>query len=268
MKKIIIITGVVIVSFIIVLIIGFSNIGPLIKKAVNTMGPHITKTTVTLEDVSVSILSGEAKIEGFTLGNPNGFSTPVAMTVGAVSVDLDEESITKNPIVINKIEVIKPDITYEKKGKTDNFKVILSNISKTVQSEKGGKEKSQKKGEGKPATSLFIKHVIVKDGKVNLAMDVLGGGTVSATLPDIHLTDIGKGKNGVTPAEAFEIIFESLYSGINAESVVGVFNSNLKKLGLDTIHKEGGKAAGKAVGTVTDALESAVDELGEFFKSN
>jgi len=268
MKKVLTITGVVIVFFIILLMVGVSNVGPLIKKAVNTAGPYITKTAVTLEDVSVSIFSGEATVEGFTLGNPDGFNSPVAMKVGTVSVDLDEESVTDNPIIIHKIEIIQPDITYEKKRGTDNFEVILSNIAKAVQSEQGGKRTAAKKAGQKPAKTLLINHVIVKDGTVNLVVDFMGGGAVSASLPDIHLTGIGKGKKGVTPAEAFEIIFESIYSGISAESVTGVLTNGLNRLGdLKNIHDEGGDAAGKALETVTSTLESAADGLSDFFNS-
>jgi hypothetical protein len=269
MKKFLIISGVGSISVVILLIVGFSNIGPLIKKAVNTMGPEITKTAVSLDDVSVSIFSGKAQIKDFVLGNPKGFKTPNAMKVGIVSVDLYEESITGNPIVINKIEISKPEITYEKKGRTDNFKVILANITKSVKAGKVVKKKTQKEKGSKPVKKILIKHVIVKDGTVNLTMDLLAGETISAPLPDIHLKDIGKGKKGATPAEAFEIIFDSLYSDINADSVTGVFNNGLKKLGvLKNINEEGGKAAEKAVETVTTALESAADNLSGFFQSD
>jgi len=269
MKNFLIVISVAVISIVILLIAGLSNIGPLIKTAVNTAGPEITKTTVSLEGVSVSIFSGEAEIKDFVLGNPKGFRTAVAIKVGVVSVDLDEESITGNPIVINKIEIIEPEITYEIKGRTDNFKVILANIMKSVKTEKDTKKKTQKEEGSKPGKKVVVKHVIVKDGTVNLAMDLLAGETISAPLPDIHLKNIGKGNKGVTPAEAFEIIFESLYRDVTADSVTGIFNDGLKKLGIfKTINQEGGKAVEEAVETVTTALESAVDELSGFFKSD
>ena len=54
MKKWILIGGgafVVIVAVVIVL--GVSNLGPMIKSAVNTFGPEITKTEVKLGDVGI-----------------------------------------------------------------------------------------------------------------------------------------------------------------------------------------------------------------------
>jgi len=108
-----------IVVIIAIIIFGLSNLGPIIKKAVNSYGPKITKTELHVDDVGVSIFSAEAKIKNFFLGNPSGFKTPSAMEVGSVLVDVDEKSLSNNTIVIDRIEVIRPEITYEKKGRTD-----------------------------------------------------------------------------------------------------------------------------------------------------
>ena len=125
MKKWIYIGIGTIVVVIAILIFGLSNLGPIIKRAVNSYGPQITKTELHVADVGVSIFSGEAKIKRFFLGNPSGFKTPSAMKVGSVLVNVDEKSLTSNTIVIDRIEVISPEITYEKKGNIDNFNTIL-----------------------------------------------------------------------------------------------------------------------------------------------
>ncbi len=269
MKKILV--GVVMIAVVIFLIVGLSNIGPLIKKAVNTVGPEITKTKVSLGDVNVSIFSGETEIKDFLLGNPKGFKTPLAMKVSSVSVDLDEGSITENTIVINKIEIIAPKITFEKKGNTDNFKAILANVKKSLKVEKESKQSKRKEEVDKPGKKILIKNVIIKDGEVNLAMDLLAGKTIKAPFPDIHLKDIGKENQGATPAEAFEKIFESIYSNISVDSVTSVFNKGIEGLGLDTlkfIPEDGGKAAKKVVKSVTTELESASDKIIGLFKSD
>ena len=58
MKKWILIIGaLIVVVIIIVLVVGLSNLGPMIKSAVNKYGPEITKTEVHLGDVKVSLFS-------------------------------------------------------------------------------------------------------------------------------------------------------------------------------------------------------------------
>ncbi len=62
MKKLLIIGGIVVVVAVVFLVVGISNIGPIIKKAVNAYGPDITKTAVRLGDVDVSVFSGQASL--------------------------------------------------------------------------------------------------------------------------------------------------------------------------------------------------------------
>jgi hypothetical protein len=112
MKKWIYIGIGAIVVVVAVIILGLSNLGPIIKRAVNSYGPKVTGTELHVADVSVSIFSGEAKIKKFFLGNPVGFKTPSAMNVGSVLVKVDEKSLTGKTIIVDRIEVISPEITY------------------------------------------------------------------------------------------------------------------------------------------------------------
>jgi len=57
-------------------------------------------------------------------------------------------------------------------------------------------------------------------------------------LPDIHLKDIGREKEGILPAEAFSKILESLYKDIASSAVIDTLNTRLKFLGwsVDTVY--------------------------------
>jgi uncharacterized protein involved in outer membrane biogenesis len=154
------------------ILFGLSKIGPLIKTAVNTYGPPITKTEVRLGDVGISIFSGEAKLKDLFLGNPKGFKTPQAMTVGSIFVDVDEKSLTKDTIIIDKVEVVRPQITYEKASGTDNFQTILNNVKSATGPGTTTKKPAEEKSGGK---KLLIRDFIIKDGKVNLSMTALAG---------------------------------------------------------------------------------------------
>ena len=272
MKKLLIAGVVVIVVVAALVFFTLSNLGPLVKKTVNTIGPKITKTNVEVADVSISIFSGEAKIKGFLLGNPKGFKSDYAMEVGSIYVDIDEGSITKNPIIINKIEIIAPEITYEKISGSDNFQTILKNVQGSAKAEKKSKGQASSDGD-KQGKKIVINNVIVKDGKVHLTMAALGGKEITAPLPDIHLKDIGKEKDGATPAEAFEQIFSSLYNSISADSVTQIFNDglkqfgNLKDLGASGL-QTGGDTAQKAADSATQGVKSATEGLKSLFKKD
>ena len=94
MKKFIIIALVLLVVAVGVVVFGLSKLGPLVKTAVNTYGPQITKTDVRLGDVDVSLFSAQAKLKDFYLGNPQGFNSAEAIKVGSILVDVDENSLT------------------------------------------------------------------------------------------------------------------------------------------------------------------------------
>lgn len=224
--------GAIIVIVAVVVFVGLSNLGPIIKKAVNTYGPKITKTELHVADVGVSILSAEAKINNFFLGNPKGFKTPSAVQVGTVFVNVDEKSLTNNPIIIDRIEVKNPEITYEKKGKTDNFQSILKNVNKATASEKSSTTSTQ---EQRPGKKLIIRDFIITDGKVNVALSIYGLGQkeINVPLPDIHLKDIGKEKNGASAAEVSKQIFDALYGKITSGTVTDSINQQLKTYGVN-----------------------------------
>lgn len=253
MKKWILIGGTaLVVIIIVVLVVGISNLGPIIKRAVNTYGPTITRTEVRLSSVGISILSGQAKLKGFYLGNPKGFKSPQAMAVGSIFVDLDEKSVTSDPIIIDKVEVLRPEISYEKSRGTDNFKTILKNVERSVSKGRSSKQQSGKKEGGK---KLIIRDFIIKDGKVDLAISAAGGQslTASASLPDIHLKNIGEKKGGASPEEVFKEVFAVLYKEITSPAVTSALNKELKALGSSVeIETPAGKTD---LGTATDKVK-------------
>ncbi len=243
---------------IIVLVIGISNLGPMIKKAVNTYGPRLTKTEVHLEDVDVSIFSAEAKLKDFYLGNPKGFKSPDAVKVRSIYVNVDEASVTGETVIIEKIEVVGPQITYEKVRGTDNFKSILNNIEDVVGTEEPSKKQADKETESK---KILIRDFVLRDGKVNLATSMLGGKSISAPLPDIHIKDIGTKKGGVSPAKAFEEILEALYNAITSPAVSDVLNQGLRAIGSEIE-----KGAKRELQSAEESAKREMEEVTDNFK--
>ncbi|MBW2620432.1 MAG: AsmA family protein [Deltaproteobacteria bacterium] len=256
MKKWILLGGGALVAvIIIVLVVGVSNLGPMIKNAVNNYGPEMTKTEVKLGDVGVSLLSAEAELKDFLLGNPKGFKSPQAMSVKSIHLNVDEKSLTKNTIIIDKIEVVAPEITYEKVRGTDNFQTIMNNVIKSIGADKTTSQPVEK-GKKVDGKKILIRNFILRDGKVNLAMAVLDENTLSVDLPYIHLKNVGQEKGGVSPAEAFKEIFAALYSKITSPAVTDVFNKKLKKLATDTE-----ATTEEAKKQLEDSSESAKEEV-------
>ncbi len=254
MKKVVIIGGALIIIVIILIVMGLSNLGPIIKTAVNKYGPQITKTEVTLKDVRISIFSAEATLKDFRLGNPKGFKSPHAVSVGTVYVDIDETSLTGDTIIIDKIEVVAPEIIYEKSLKTDNFKSLLNNVQSSASKEKSAEKKS---GEDSGGKKIMIRDFIMRDAKLSLAVTMADVRSVDAEIPDIHLKDLGKKEGGISPAEAFERVLTALYKTVTSPGISNALKESIKKMGTDI------KAAGKDVEKQLKAAAEDVKTSGD-----
>jgi uncharacterized protein involved in outer membrane biogenesis len=253
MKKLWIALGVIVLVIVGILIYGASNLGPIIKQAVNTKGPEITGTKLHLGDVDVALFSGQARLQDFLLGNPSGFDAPNAMTVKSIKVDLDEKSLLEDTVIIDRIEILKPEIYYERKGKTDNFQTILDQVKSSAKSEKeSGGEPS---GEKQPGKKLLIRDFVVSQGQVNLAVTGLKDQKITAELPEIQLQNIGGEKQGVVPAEAARQIVAALYQKVASSQVREELNRQLQNLGAGAQQK--GEQA------VEEMKESMQEKTGE-----
>jgi len=69
----------------------------------------------------LSLLSGSATIKDMVVGNPQGYSTPQAFSVGTIAVSLAPLSVVSNKILVYSIHVESPQITYEGKLSASNL---------------------------------------------------------------------------------------------------------------------------------------------------
>src|SRR5262245_36338975 len=91
-----------VIALVIVLILAFVAVGffmdSIIKRSVETIGPKLTKVEIKLDAVKLSLFSGAGRIKGLFVGNPEGYKTPSAITVGSTSVALAPGSLLANKI--------------------------------------------------------------------------------------------------------------------------------------------------------------------------
>jgi hypothetical protein len=242
----------------VILIVGviviYSSLGAIITKAVNSEGPEIIQAKVHLDETVIDATSGKGSLHGLFIGNPKGFETESAFKMDKIEIIIDPGSLTSNTVVINKIDIQAPEVTYELGGGGSNVDAIQKNVDAYVKKTIGvseTKEKKPAKEEG--GTKMVIDHVYVKGGKVNISAILLGGKSMTVPLPDIHLKDIGKEKKGATPGE----VVKSIIGALNKAIVKAVAPLNLDKVG---------EVAGKAVEGTKDAVEEAAKGVTDSVK--
>ena len=219
----------------------------IIKKGVETVGPKVAKVPITLEGVSVSVLSGGGGIRGLNVGNPDGFKTPASVKVGEVSVQVDPMSVFKDKIVVRSVKVAAPEITLEGSLKGSNLSKILENVQAFAASEKGAAAPAG----GGASKKLQVDELEIRDGKVNLSLTILGGKSATVPLPTIQLKDLGRDEKGITPAELSEKIVKAVL-----ESATQVAGDVVGKLGKDAVEavKDVGQGAKSQLDKVTKGV--------------
>ncbi len=245
-----------------------SSLDSIVKSAVERYGSEATQATVQLGDVKISPTTGEGALRGLLVGNPDGFNSPSALKVAGIQIDLDESTLTGPTIVINEIVVDKPVVTYEIGAQGTNIEAIHRNVNAYAGAEKQQRTTGGTAG-GAPAKdgddlSLVIKRLRITNGTVEVSAGGIAGGNLSAMLPTIQLTDVGKDTGGVTPAEMIELVFNAMRWRITAS----VATINLKNM-LGSVGKglegaaEGGVEGAK---DVQDLLEKGAESVGKTLK--
>ena len=223
----------------------FSNLNSLIKAAIEKYGSAATQTEVSVDSVHLSLTSGTGSISGISIGNPAGFSSNQALTLGQAAVQVDTSSIAGNgPIVIDNVTIAQPHVIYEVKGLGDGSN--LQTIQHNVQAYAGGggaQPASQQQG-GSPGRKEIIKELYVTGGQISVAAPALSGRSLTVPLPEIHLTNIGQNSGGATAAEI-------------ANQVLGAITSEATKAGSSALEQQlRATAAGALQGAATGALKN------------
>ncbi|HSU52457.1 MAG TPA: AsmA family protein [Candidatus Dormibacteraeota bacterium] len=182
-----------------------------VKRGVETIGPSVTKVPIKLNSISISLLSGSGKVKGLTVGNPEGYKTPSSIQVGSASLELSPGSIFSPKVVIKSIVVEGPEITFETDFKGNNLSKILDNVQKS--SGTSTNEPSKPAQPAEPAANqgkkLEVDDFVIKGAKMHVSVTTLNQ-SATVPLPDIHLTNLGTGPEGITPAELTERVLSEI----------------------------------------------------------
>ncbi len=211
--------GALIAALVIVVVVFLAGLDNLIKSAIETYGPDMTQSDVQVDSVSVSS-SGEGSIKGMSIDNPEGFESKRAFSLGSIELAIDTGTVTEDVITIKKIAIREPSITYEiQKGGRTNFDALMENVNAYVNELTGGDTGGDDAGEGTQTAEegeskkFIIEDFLLEGGEVAVVAQGLGLGEISASLPRIHMTDIGKSKGGADAGEIAQIVLAKVQKG-------------------------------------------------------
>jgi len=195
----------------------------MIRKGVTSYGPKVTGTSIELSEIDVSWFSGKGTIKGLNLGNPEGYKADSAVEIPVATIAIRPTTVFKKKLVIKSIELEAPHITYEGRMSGSNLSKIQENIDAFVQKVKGFTGQSGKDDDAQPSggKKLQVDEIIIRNAKVKIALTVLGGKGANVTLPEIRLTNLGQGEEGVTGPEVLKAVWNAIVKA-TTEKVTGI----------------------------------------------
>ncbi len=184
----------------------------IVKKAVEVYGPQETQTSVNVDNVHLSLLTGSASVKGLAVGNPAGYKTSQSFAVGTIAVGVDPMTIFSKKIVIRSIRVESPEITFEGGLAGNNLGKILDNVSSAGEANGFGNT-SRPPGSNASAKKFEVDDLLLTGGKIQVVLTgIVQSQPQVLTLPDIHLTDLGKGDEGITAADLTSRVLSAIES--------------------------------------------------------
>lgn len=206
MKKFLLFGGLGLLVVVGALYIGVAFfLGSIAKGAVNRLGPKVTQSNVVLESATISPLSGTGTLNGFTVGNPAGWSSTPALHLGRVHLDLDPKSVFGDVIVINELTIDQPEFNYETRLVSSNIGDLLANIEKYTG---GGQEAAKTEG---PPKKFIVKRLRFTDGKATIGV---AAAALPVPLPEIKLDNLGVQEGGLTGAQLSAVVLRDVLTTI------------------------------------------------------
>ena len=216
MKKLGKIVSVIIILMVVLVIFVITNLDRGIKTAVESIGPEMTQSQVTLSSVDLSLTEATGR-----------FAAADAFKLGEISFSMDADSLASDTIIIQSLQIMAPEITMERADGRSNLDQIQANITDYLGADTGHAD-----AQGS-ASKFIIRDLKITDGKIHYA--ILGGTGIDLALPDLHLTDIGQSAEqdgGVSAAEAAAEIITAIVGAagkaVTQSSTIGEMGKSLE----------------------------------------
>ena len=244
MKKII--YSLLILSVIILSIFFYfkGNIDEIVRQLIIQETSNITETEVDLKAVKLDFKEGSGQLIDFHLGNPVDFTTKHAFHFDDAEIEINISSVTKETIIIEKVFISGAEVIYENKDGVTNFIALKNTIEKNIKSKKSSRKDNSDPGSNdsvnkdtKKQKKIIIKSFEMINSKVEAVMPFVSSQTISVSLPNLIIKDIGVKEKGLLPGELLNVFIKSierdLVRAINFNDLVRDLEKNIKSIESD-----------------------------------
>jgi len=200
------------VTIVVVLFLGITfTLDRIVKSGIESYGSEIAGTEVRAESVSISPISGEGTISGFTVANPDGFEGDYMLSINDFSISLDVLSLLSDEILIHEIILNEASFFVEQTASGNNVMQILNNIDAMAETESS-------------ETSMIIDRFYMENGGIYLGSSIGEEVEANYTIESLEVRDIGRDNQTGDTIEtianladrvAEEVLSEAVNSGLD-----------------------------------------------------
>jgi uncharacterized protein involved in outer membrane biogenesis len=262
--KVLIAMGVIGVLLAVAVFYLLSNIDRFVAGAIEKYGSNATGTPVKVSSVRIQLKEGKGSISNLSIGNPGGFSTPKALNLGNIAIAVNTGAIARDPVVIEKVMVSAPRITYEiNKSGSANINEIKKNVEAFIRKTAAAIEGRGPAGKeaGEEGKKLLIRSLVIEGGEVAVQVAALSGKPLSASLPRMELKNVG-GKGGGSPSEIAGQVLKPLLNQValtasraGVEQYLGKGAGDVRKALEEKAREKLGAPGGEAAKSAEEAVK-------------
>ncbi len=226
----------------------------LARIGVERIGSHLTKTTVSLQGVSLSLVAGRAVLEGLMIANPSPYQSPTALSARRVTAELDWSTLVRDTLVIPELAIEEPDVTFEGSLSSNNLDTLRANLQAHTRSDAPTEGNRAPQGR-----TVIIRRLRITGAKVNvwIRTSTLETKAHGVRLKDITLENLGDPEHPLSTAEVSTKIFAALTQ--EAVAVLGKTTGGLVGQGADSL-MSGAREAGKTLDRAVDGLKQLLSK--------
>jgi hypothetical protein len=152
---------VVVALAIIGLVLVVLLIDPIAKTAVEKGGTYAMGVDTKVDTMSIGLTSGDVKMVGLQVANPEGFKSDYLMKSGTFAVGVRPGSLMGQTVEVREFTLDGLDVNIEQTGAGTNISKIMDNLKKLSSKDQGAEKPKEQPSEGKKVSvnTITIKNV-------------------------------------------------------------------------------------------------------------
>ena len=232
----------------------------IVESAIRHAGSALTGTDVKLQEFS-SDLSGNFRLKGFSVGNPQGYSSGNAIELKELFINIDLPSFLRKKKIIRQISLRGMQVNLESSFSDTNLNKIQKNIQSFISSPSPKTQEKPAVTEKDPEAGILIQIFDSEDGRASFTQTTVGQ-KIALSLPPMHLKDLGSKSAKDTAVQISVKFFEFINNAF--ANAGGAITDALRSAGTNLI--KGTEKTGSQIRETGSGLLKSLKENINFKK--